>query len=236
MTDPVIFTRAGFFQGARESVPLLIGTMPFGLVTGITAHGAGLSILEAVLMSAVVYAGSAQLLALAAWTHPAPIVAATFAAFVVNLRLALMGPVLAPWLDRLRGWRVWLSLFVMADQTWAQSVRTMNAGGNDAAVLLGGGTAMIVVWTIMTAIGHVVGSYIQPPPGHPLFFAALAIFVCMLVNMWRGPRDILPWLIAAVVAIIVSRLLPGGSWHIVSGALCGSLVGGLLEHYRKTPA
>ncbi len=233
MTSPVIFTRAGFVQGARDCVPLLIGTMPFGLVTGIASHAADLSMLEAVLMSGIVYAGSAQLLALAAWTHPAPILAATFAAFVVNLRLALMGPVLAPWLDHLRGWRLWLSLFLMADQNWAQSLKTMNAGGRDAAVLLGSGTAMIIVWRSMTAIGYAVGSYIQPPPGHPLFFAALAIFVSMLVNMWRGPRDIVPWLVAAVVATIVSRLLPGGSWHIVSGALSGSLVGGLREHYRR---
>lgn len=232
MTSPVIFTRAGFVQGARESVPLLIATVPFGLVAGIAAQGAGLSMLETILMGGIVYAGSAQLLALSAWSHPAPILAASFAAFVVNLRLALMGPVLAPWLDRLRGWRLWLSLFVMADQNWAQSVKTMNGGGNDAAVLLGSGSAMIVVWTATNAIGHAVGTFVRPPPGHPLFFAALAIFVSMLVNMWRGPRDILPWAVAAGVAVTVARLLPGSSWHIVGGALAGSLVGGLREHYR----
>jgi len=232
MTPQIIFTRAGFLQGARESVPLLIATVPFGLVAGIAAQGAGLSMLETILMSGIVYAGSAQLLALSAWTHPAPILAATFAAFVVNLRLALMGPVLSPWLDRLRGWRLWLSLFVMADQNWAQSLKTMNQGGNDAAVLLGSGSAMILMWIMTNAIGHAVGAFVQPPPGHPLFFAALAIFVSMLVNMWRGPRDILPWVVAAVVAVTVAQLLPGGSWHIVGGALAGSLVGGLREHYR----
>ena len=227
MSDPVVFTRAGAWRGARLSVPLLVATTPFGIVTGITAHGAGLSFAEAVLMSFTVFAGSAQLLALAAWSHPAPVLAASFAAFVVNLRLALMGPVLAPWLDRLHGWRLWGTLFVMADQNWALAVRDMNEGRRDAAMLLGSGVTLWLAWSVLTAVGFLVGSLVQPPPGHPLFFGALAVFVAMLVSMWRGRDDLVPWAVAAGVAVAVARLLPGGSWHIVAGALAGSLVGGL---------
>ena len=151
----------------------------------------------------------------------------------MNIRLALMGPVLAPWLDRLRGARLWGSLFVMADQTWALSVKTMNSGGTDAGFLFGSGVSMWAMWIITTMVGHVAGALLRPPPGHPIFFAALALFVAMIVNMWRGVTDILPWAVAAVVAAVTARLLPGGSWYIVAGALAGSVVGGVRDHRRR---
>ena len=64
----------------------------------------------------------------------------------------------------------------------------------------------------------------QPPPGHPIFFAGLAVFVSILAGQWRGAGDFLPWLIAAGVAIAVSLLFPGAPWFIVAGSLAGSLV------------
>ncbi|MBC7800897.1 MAG: AzlC family ABC transporter permease [Gemmatimonadaceae bacterium] len=219
------FSRAAIIEGVRRSAPIQAAVIPFGLVCGVVSQGQGLSLLEATLMSGIVYAGSAQLLALGNWANPAPVLEAALAAFVVNLRLALMGPVLEPWLDRLRGWRLWSSLFVMTDQNWAMSVTQMQAGRWDAGYLFGSGVLMWVVWVLSTAAGHLLGATMRPPAGHPLFFTALAVFVAMLVVMWRGRRDVMPWAAAAVTALIMSRLLPGTSWYIIGGALTGSAVG-----------
>jgi len=219
------FSRAAVIAGARRSLPVQVAVVPFGMVCGVASQAQGLSLPEATLMSGVVYAGSAQLLALSHWSNPAPVLAAGLGSFVVNLRLALMGPVLGPWLDRVRGWRLWVSLFVMADQNWALSVAEMQAGRGDAGFLFGSGALMWVVWVASTAAGHVLGATMRPPAGHPLFFAALAVFVAILVVMWRGRRDIVPWIVAAVVALLLARLLPGTSWYIIGGALAGSAAG-----------
>jgi 4-azaleucine resistance transporter AzlC len=225
------FSHAAAMAGARQTAPLVVALIPFGLVCGIIAQGQGLSLLEAVLMSALCFAGSAQLLALGHWATPAPVLAATIAAFVVNLRMALMGPVIGPWLDRLRGWRLWGSLFMMADQNWAMSVREMQAGRWDAGFLFGSGVVMWVVWVASTAAGHVMGSSMRPPPGHPLFFAALAVFVAIAAGMWRGRRDMLPWLVAAAVSLGMSRLF-GGTLYIVGGALAGAVAGVVRDRRR----
>ena len=227
--DKPRFSRQAIAAGARASLSLQIGVVPFALVVGITAQGQGLSLLEVTLMSAFCYAGSAQLLALGHWGVPAPVVAATTSAFIVNLRLALMGPVLAPWFDRVRGWRLWLALFVMADQNWALSVAAMQGKRWDAGFVFGSGALMWIVWVAFTAVGHLVGSALRPPPGHPIFFAALAVFVSILVPMWRGWRDLLPWAVAGAAALAINRLLPDTSWHIVGGALAGSLAGVLRD-------
>jgi predicted branched-subunit amino acid permease len=229
---PVIFTWNGFRQGARQSAPSLLSLLPFGLVIGISGQGAGLSLAESLLMSLTVFAGSAQLVMLSIWTHPPQVAALGIAALAMNLRLALMGPVLSPWFDGLRGWRVWLSLFYMYDQNWAFSVREMNAGNRDAAYLIGNGIPAYAMWISATAMGYLAGSALRIPAGHPVFFAAMAVFVAILVAMWRGLGDVLPWAVAAAVAILVSALLPGTFWHIVVGALAGSLAGGLRDRYR----
>lgn len=233
MTCPVVFTTAGVMRGVRQSLPVLLGMIPFGLVAGVAAHGAGMSLLEITLMSGIVFAGSAQLVALGIWSHPPDLLSVTLAAFVVNLRLALMGPVLAPWLDHLRGWRLWGSLFLMVDQNWAMSVAEINNGNRDAGYLLGSGLTFWVMWTGASAAGHILGAQMQPQPGHPLFFAALAVFVAMLVQMWRGRLDIVPWLVAALVSTGVAQLLPGTFWYIVAGAIAGSIVGGIRDDRRK---
>lgn len=218
------FSRAAMLAGVRRSLPLQVALVPFGLVCGIVAQGQGLSLSEAVLMSGLCYAGSAQLLALTHWATPAPVLAAATAAFVVNLRMALMGPVIGPWLDRLRGWRLWASLFFMADQNWAMSVQEMQAGRWDAGFLFGSGLVMWVVWVAGTAAGHLMGTSMRPSPGHPLFFAALGVFVAIVAGMWRGRRDLLPWLVAAGVSLAVSRLIDG-TFYVVAGAMAGAAAG-----------
>ena len=225
------FSRAAVFAGMRHSMPVQVAIVPFALVCGIVAQGQGLSLLEATLMSAACYAGSAQLLVLSHWGVPAPLLGATITAFVVNLRMAMMGPVVGPWLDRVKGWRLWLSLFVMADQNWAMSVVEMQAGRWDAGYLFGSGIVMWLVWTLGTALGHGMGASMRPAPGHPLFFATLAVFVAIVASMWRGKRDVLPWLAAAAVSLAVSKLIDG-TIYIIAGALAGATVGVLQD--RRT--
>ncbi|HYF07748.1 MAG TPA: AzlC family ABC transporter permease, partial [Acetobacteraceae bacterium] len=133
----IVFTRHGVARGARMALPIVLGTFPFGLVVGVLSQARGLSFLETVLMSALVFAGSSQVLVLELWAEPAPVIAATLAAFVVNIRLAPMGAALAPWLDRLRGLRLWGTLATLVDHSFALSVAEMRRGGRDAGVLLG---------------------------------------------------------------------------------------------------
>ena len=229
---PVTFTRAGFMRGVQASPPLLIGGVPFGLVAGLTAQAHGLSFLEITLMSVTVFAGSAQLIALGVWAAPVSVGTVSLASLTMNLRFLLMGPLLAPWMDQLRGWRRWLSLFFMIDHNWALSLKAIEKGERDAAFLIGSGLPIWVVWVVTSIIGHLSASLIPTGPGHPLFFAALSTFIALLVPMWRGKSDLLPWLVAGSIAFVVSRALPHTAWHIVIGALAGGTTGLLQQRWR----
>ena len=229
----ITFTRAGILRGARQAIPLVIGTFPFGLVVGVISDAKGLSMLETLLMSGLVFAGSSQLLALELWTEPAPVAAATLAALVVNMRLAPMGAALAPWLDRLRGWRLWGTLATLVDHSYALSAAEMRRGGRDAGFLLGISVALWLFWMVAVAAGHVLGAVVRLPPGHPLYFAAVATFCAILVPVWQGVRrDLLPWALAAAVALLAWRAGLGAPWPLLAGALSGAALGAWLELRR----
>lgn len=222
----VVATREGFWRGMRACVPLIIGLLPFGLVVGVVAQSKGLSMFETALMSGIVFAGTAQILALETWQEAAPVLPATVAALAVNLRFALMGPSLAPWFDAMKGWRRWVSVASVVDHAWALSLAEMRNGRHDAMFYLGAAFGLWAPWMVSTMIGHAMGSVVALPPGHPLFFAAPACLIALLVPVWRGAGvDILPWAVAAATSLLVTPMLPIPALAVVIGAVSGSLVG-----------
>jgi 4-azaleucine resistance transporter AzlC len=226
----VVFTRAGVWRGAVASLPLWLGMVPFGLVIGVLADAKGLTFTETVLMSALVYAGAAQLLALELWTDPAPIMAAIVAAGVVNLRMAPQGAALAGWLDRLRGWKLWGTLSTLVDHSFALAVQEQRRGGRDAGYLLGVGIGLWASWVPTTAIGWLAGSLVKLPPGHALYFASVAAFISILVGLWRGPKvDLAPWVVAGLVALAAHRAGLPVPLPLLAGTLAGAALGAWIE-------
>ncbi|MFN6953646.1 MAG: AzlC family ABC transporter permease [Acetobacteraceae bacterium] len=233
----VIFTRSGMARGAARGLPLVPIMIPFGLVVGMVAQAQGLSFAELVLMSMLVFAGASQLLALELWSEAAPALGAAAAAFVVNIRMAPMGAALAPWLDRLRGWRVWGSLATLVDHTFAFSVAEMRQGGRDAGFLLGMGLLFWLFWVLFCAAGHVFAGLVSLPRDHPVFFGAIACFVSILVALWRGPgRDLPPWIVAAALAIVTARLGVPAPLPLLLGALSGAALGAWQDERRERRA
>jgi len=229
------FTRAGFRRGAKAALAITLGLSPFGLVVGMAADQHGLSLLETLLMSGLVFAGTAQLVALQLWTDPAPIVAASLACLVINLRMAPMGAALAPVLDRVSGWRRWGTLTVLVDNAFALTIAEMRSGRRDAAFLLGAAGVMWLNWMSMCAVGHVFGAAVKLPPGHPVFFASSAALLAILVPIWRGRADFMPWVVAGAVALLVHGGGLGAPWPVLAGAFAGAAAGAWRDRRIERP-
>ena len=225
----IVFTGAALRRGIWQAMPLVAGLSPFGFVTGLITERHGLTLADCMLMNGLVYAGASQLVALASWTHPAPVLAAAFAALVVNMRFALMGPVLAPWLAGLRPMARYASLALLVDHPWALSVTDMRKGGRDVALFVGLSLPLWFGWMAASTAGFLCASALNLPPHHPLFFGALAAFIALLVPLWRGRADALPWAVAGVMAVLLAQVLPHTSWYIVGGALAGCVTGAVMD-------
>ena len=224
MDHEITFTRHGVWAGVRACLPIALGAGVYGFVFGILARQAGLSLAEALLMSAIVFAGSSQLVALSLWITPLPVGTLILTTLIVNLRHLLMGASLRPWLARLPRGRIYASLFFMTDESWALTLGSLAAGAGDGAFLLGSGLTLYVFWGATTALGELASGLVSNPAQWGLDFAFTAVFLVLLVGLWRGKSDLLPWAVAAVVAIAAKHWL-SGNWYILLGGLTGSLVG-----------
>ena len=220
-----------FLAGARACIPVAISVAAYGMVWGMLARAAGLSLLEVVMMSGLVFAGSAQFVALDLWTaapSSLPVGPLVLAALIVNLRYLLLTATLRPLYPSSNLGRGALSMYLVTDENWAMTVAAMARGGGSVAFLMGGGVLAWLSWMTTNVTGFGLGSAIDDPSRWGLDFAFTATFLALLLGMWRGKADLLPWLVAALIAIATASSLDG-SWHILAGGLAGSLAGAILE-------
>jgi 4-azaleucine resistance transporter AzlC len=223
------------YAGASTFVPVAISIAAYGVVWGVLARGAGLTLLEVMLMSGLVFAGSAQFVALDLWTvapSSLPIGPLVVAALIINLRYLLLTATLRPLFGPQDQFKGALTMFIVSDETWALTVGEMSRGtrGN-VAFLIGAGLVAFAVWMASTVTGHVLGSAIDDPSKYGLDFAFTATFLALLLGMWKGKGDLLPWAIAALAAIVSAKLIPG-SWYILIGGIVGSLAGAIFDRLR----
>lgn len=210
--------------GALQALPVALSVFAYGMVYGLLTREAGLSLLEAVLTSGVVFAGSAQFVALDMWSHPLPVTALVFTTFVVNLRHVLMGASLTPWLAPLPRRHRYPLLFLLTDESWALTYGAVHKGKTDIGYLLGAGILIWGTWMGATVTGRMVGAIIPHPELFGLDFAFTAVFLALLAGLWKGKGDIPAWGVAAITALCVHHFVPG-KWYIVAGGLAGCLTG-----------
>jgi predicted branched-subunit amino acid permease len=225
---PATFTAGGVRFGFLTMLPLTPGNFAYGLVFGVLAGNVGLSPVEAVVMSGLVYSGAGQVAAMDLWANPPPLLTIWLTTALVSLRYLVLGAALQPWLSQIRPAQAYGTLALLADQTWALGLMEYRAGRRDAGFLLGGGLALILTWVTGTAGGFLLGNLAPDPAAFSLDFAPTAIFVALIAGIWRGKRDAIPWLAAAVSAVAAYKLIPG-PWYVPLGAIAGVVAGQLTE-------
>jgi 4-azaleucine resistance transporter AzlC len=230
-SDAAYFSPAGLMEGARLVAPVMPGMMMFGAAFGALAAQKGLTLLEAVLMSTLVYAGASQFVAMEMWSDiltPGGVVTLGLVTATVNMRFILMTAALRPWFGALPAWQSYPALFVITDPGWLTAMHYHSKGGRDASILVGGGLAFWLLWIGSCVPGYLLGALVTDPKRFGLDVIMPAFFVVMLVPLWRGARRAVPWAIAGAVALTVAQLVPGW-WFIIAGAIAGSVAGGFLD-------
>jgi 4-azaleucine resistance transporter AzlC len=217
----------------RLFVPVAISIASYGVVWGVLAGQAGLSPLEVLLMSGIVYAGSSQFVAIDMWSPVGlPMVSIVVATAVINLRMLLMTATLRPQFDGVPRWQAVLAMFLVSDEVWAMTMAEHAKGGGGPAFMLGCGTLAWIAWVASTLTGRLLGAVIDDPTTYGLDFAFAATFLALLLSMWKGRGDLVPWLAGGAIATGVSMIVPG-TWYIIAGGLGGSFIGALLQHRRR---
>ena len=214
----------GWRQGVADSVSLMLGYFPVAVSFGILAARQGLSPAEALLVSAAVYAGASQFALVSLLAAGASLWAVVGAVAAMNLRHLFYGPALVPLL-RGPGRRLPRPLlaFGLTDEVFALAAGTLTLRHRESW-LLGVQAGAYGAWLAGTIVGAVAaqsGAALWPGVDAALSFVLPALFLALLLRFAR--RHHLPaLLLAAVGAVLLTRLLPG---HL---ALLAAMTGGSL--------
>ena len=215
-----------FINGAKATIPLIIGAIPFGIIFGTLAEPSGLSIFGAMAMSLFVFAGSSQFIAvglLAAGVGPLLIVATTF---VVNLRHLLYATALVDKVSHLsQAWRAVLA-FGLTDESFA-AVNSRYLGRTDTAhahwFFLGSIVAMYSNWQLCTWLGIGLGELFPDMTQWGLDFAMSVTFLGMVIPYLRNKPMWLAVISAAAFALVLGDL--PHQLGLVIAALSGICIG-----------
>ena len=230
------FTRRGIRAGFLRGQPFALGVFVYGLAFGLVADQAGLAAWQAVLMSAVVYSGSAQLAAIGviSATLGGPM-ATTWALFltllVINARYVLYSATLQPWLHGLSASRAYPTLFFLGDGSWLMSMRAREAGETDAGFVFGSSVAMYLPWVLGTLIGTYGGTLALNPRALGVDFLFAGFAAAMLAGMLRNRMDLSAAAVAAASALVAAKAGAPGWAPLLAG-----LAAGLFAFLRFRPA
>lgn len=223
---PATFTRAGVWHGMKLIAPFCVSAVPFGVAFGAAAMAAGMTPAEAILMSAVSFAGSAQFAVLSLWTAvPLPVAAIVVTAFLVNARHIVMGAALYPHVRNQPQSRLLGLSAGMTDAGWALTLQAMLSGRRDLGILLGTIVLQWPVWVGGTAVGVLLGSSGgMDAKRWGLDVLVAGIFATSVVGLSKSRDVIWPWLAAAAGTAGALLWLPG-NWYILVGGLAAGVAG-----------
>jgi 4-azaleucine resistance transporter AzlC len=226
MTSIVRGPDRAFLRGVAAMAPICVAAVPIGLVFGTLAGERGLGVLEAGLMSATVFAGAAQFVAIGLWSTPVPVAAIVLATFLVNLRHIMMGASLSRKMGAFTSAQRYLAWFGLADEVWALAEARAAETRLTPAYYAGLALSLIVTWVASTIAGAAFGQILGEPEALGLDFVFTAMFIALIVGFRPLPAWVPVALTSAAVSALTYQLLPS-PWYVLAGSLAAMAVAAL---------
>ncbi len=223
---------SSFLHGMRQAIPIVLGYIPVGFAYGVLAQKSGLGLLNAVAMSVIVFAGSAQLIAAGLFGAGAAPLAIILTTFVVNLRHLLMSAALAPKLHSWKKWQIALFGYELTDETFALHTMRMAKSQPPIAETFGVNFTAQASWVIGSLAGYLAGGQIADVRPVGLDYALPAMFIALLVPQLVKPVYLVMAVLAAVISVTLC-LLGFSQSHVIAATVIASTVGLGVEQWMN---
>ena len=205
------YAHPAFREGALDMVPLATGIAAWGLMTGVAMVKSGMSVVEALAMTFLVYAGSSQLAAIPLIVAAAPAWVILATGFCVNLRFVVFSLHLRPYLMHLPRWRRMVNGYLTADLSYALFTRRFPVPGDtDAqhreqeAYLAGNYFVTWSSWMLPGVVGIALANFI--PSAWGLGFAGVLCLVGILCSLANTRLRLFSAGVAAAAAVVAYAL------------------------------
>jgi 4-azaleucine resistance transporter AzlC len=209
------------------STPICIACVPIGLVCGALAFERGIGVAAIGLMSATVFAGASQFVAIGMWTTPLPIAAIILATAMVNLRHVMMSASLGRSMGAFSPGQRFAAFFGLADEIWALAEARATKATLTPAYYAGLALPLMLTWTPSTMVGAAFGALIGDPAAYGLDFVFTALFIGLVVGFRAAPGWLPVVVTSGVVSAVMFHLLPS-PWFVIAGGIAGVAVAAVL--------
>jgi predicted branched-subunit amino acid permease len=193
---------AAWRDGIKTGTPTLFGICAWGVVVGVAMVKSGLTVAQAIGMTVLAFAGSAQLAALPLIAAGAPVWVVFCTAIAVNLRFVIFSVLLAPHFQHLPMRQRFLLGYASGDLTSAlflQRYPSEKPQRGKLSFLKGLMYPNWAAWQVGSFIGIFAGSAVPAEWG--LGFAGTLAIVCILVPLIANRPALVGVLVAGAVAV-----------------------------------
>ena len=217
-----------FWTGLATSVPLIFGYFPISFSFGVAASQSGLSELEAVSMSLIMYSGAAQFLAIALLASGMPLAVAALTLIGMGVRHVLYGPSLLRHAEAGTTTRhAWAWAYGLTDEVFAAALGELARGRRfSEPFMFGLGLGAYAAWVSGTLAGALAGGgalETWPAVNAGLGFMMPALFLSLLLSILT--RTQVPVISVAAAATVAVTLLWSGTAGLLAGMVAGAMAG-----------
>ena len=220
-----------FLAGARATLPILLGVVPFALICSVAAVSVGLTPFEATGMSFIVFAGASQLAVLQLIGEGAVWLVMVLTAWVINLRFTMYSATLASYLKDEPIYRKAPFAFILSDQAFGVTMSHFanETPANPAWYFYGTAAAIWLTWIISAIVGALLGTLV--PASWGLDFAFPLSFLALMFAALKDRPAVIAALVGGFTAIITKGL--PYNLGLILAALLGIGAGVLAENIAE---
>lgn len=208
----------------KRSIPIMIGFFPVGIAYGILMSNAGYNFLWSAGCSAIVFAGSLQMLMVSFFAGGIPILTVAVTALLLNSRHIFYG---LSFIEKFRDYGPWkyFLIFSLADENYSVLCMSTGEDTDEKTVNISSSLFVYFYWIAFSALGGLCGELITFDTTG-IDFALTALFTVILVDQLRGAKSALP-AVLAIASSVVSILIFGADDFLLP-SLCVTVAGLML--------
>ena len=228
----MVLERKALSAGLRAALPVLLGIVPFGVITGVAMVASGMPPFEAMVASVIVFAGASMMACAQLLSQGTPALLIILATLFINLRFMMYSASLRLHLVHLPlRWRL-LVAYLQADNVYGLTLARFSEKSfsleEKLGYFLGAGVPIWLAWQAAVLGGVVIGAGV--PASWRLEFAGPLAFIAMTIPLLRD-RAMLAAALAAGLVVIATAALPL-RLNVMIAAVVGIAVGLTMERRR----
>lgn len=194
-------------KGFLDILPLNLAVIPWGILCGSLTIQRDFSVIEALLMPMLVFAGAAQLVATELIASNTPLATILFTVFIISSRHFLYGLALRDKLKILPLKQRIAMGFILTDELFALSTHRKSLHGKLRLVYgFVAGASFYFGWLLWNIIGIVAGSYLPDLTSIGLDFAIAVTFIALVIPTVTSIPVLVTVCISAVLSVCFKLL------------------------------